>query len=125
MIAGAQGLGFAVPARSVKAFLRRYTQGGNGTRSWLGVSGVAQHLENGDVGVLAIEVVPGSPAARGGLQPMDVILGIDGAAVTSPEQLVRQVEEMPVGARIVIEVQRGNLKQNVYVVTSAYPMNRN
>lgn len=121
MIAGAQGLGFAVPAWAVKAFLARFARGGNASRSWLGVSGVGQLLDDGKRGVLVLDVQVGSPAARAGLRPMDVIVGIGGLAVEGPEELARTVEEIPVGDRVTLEVLRGTRQETVQLVTGAYP----
>ena len=70
-----------------------------------------QILEFPDIshGVLVVEVVPGSPAQRSGLQPYDVITEVDDVIVSSSEQLHEFVKR---GRDMNIKVmRRGNRKE--------------
>ena len=54
--------------------------------AWLGAA-----VADGDEGALLAKVVPGSPAEEAGLEPGDVVVGIDGEAVAGAEDLVNAV----------------------------------
>ncbi|MGO9308893.1 MAG: PDZ domain-containing protein [Spirochaetia bacterium] len=58
-------------------------------------------------GALVVDVAAGSPASRAGIQPRDVVVKIDGAAVTAPPQVVDEVSTHKPGDTIVITVLRG------------------
>ncbi|MBO2519362.1 MULTISPECIES: S1C family serine protease [Limnochorda] len=92
VISGAQGIGFAIPAEAVRRFLAEVDGSevrplGQRDRLYLGLSGIPQMLEDGRMGLLVLEVFPGSPAAAGGLQPLDVILSVNGQPVASPDEI--------------------------------------
>ena len=69
-----------------KVLLRRF--GGNDAGGWLGVSigslsaALADQLDLDDEGILIKNVVEGSPADKGGIKVNDVILSINGEALT-------------------------------------------
>ena len=54
----------------------------------------------------AVEVVEGSPAARAGLRPEDLILEVDGQQVASARDLQRLMLPEAIGKEIVIKVFR-------------------
>ena len=72
-------------------------------RGWLGVE-----LEPApDLGGVRINnIVPHSPAEGGGLVSGDVILKIDGDAVTSPSNVVEAVQRRPPGTQVGSEPRR-------------------
>lgn len=118
VIAGAQGIGFAVPSNDVRAFLARYESTGQGEQAWLGISGVPQILDDGGRGLLILQVVPSSPAERAGLRPLDVMRAIDGRPVHDHASLLQQLSRVAAGARIGIEIERGGQSMTVQVQTS-------
>jgi len=59
-------------------------------------------------GVAVLEPRPGSPAAKAGFQPGDVIVRFDGEAVGTPEQLVELVRARPAGTEVSYVVRRGD-----------------
>jgi serine protease Do len=88
------------------------------TRSYLGlVPGVLQDLEKFyslavNTGLLVNGVDPGSPAARAGLRPGDVVLTLNGAKLDGrfPEQLPpiqQRIASLPVGAEVALQIKRG------------------
>jgi serine protease Do len=60
-------------------------------------------------GALVAEVVPGSPAARRGLRPGDVILGVGQEAVSAPSEVVEEVARLRENERpsVVFQIARG------------------
>ena len=122
VIMGAQGIGFAVPVSAVRDLLARFGRTGEASPGWLGIQAVNQWLElpsggaGGRMGVLVLQVMPGSPAERAGLRPMDVITAVDGEAVEGFEGLRRALGRRAAGERVVLEVRRGQRSWSVPMV---------
>jgi S1-C subfamily serine protease len=51
-------------------------------------------------------VLPGTAAQAAGLRPGDVLLALDGEAVTSPLRLMNLVFSRPAGERIALRIRR-------------------
>lgn len=125
---GADNLGFAIPANVARRVSEALTQSGNITRSYLGiVPGALQDLEKfyslaTNNGLLVNGVDPGSPAARAGLRPSDVILTLNGQKLDGrfPEQLPpiqNTIASLPVGANVKLSVKRGAQTLELTAVT--------
>ncbi|MEH2005798.1 PDZ domain-containing protein, partial [Nostoc sp.] len=69
-------------------------------------------------GVFVMRVVPNSPAASAGIRRGDVILQVDGKAITSAEQLQNVVEDSRLGQVLQVKVQRGNQTQQLSIRTA-------
>src|SRR3954469_1894581 len=90
----AQGIGFAIPINMAKALLPRLARDGSARRSFLGVDAQpldaalegALRLSSGR-GALIASVEKGSPAEAAGLEPGDVVLSWNGAAIVTSEDL--------------------------------------
>ena len=110
---GFQGIGFAIPSDLVRPILAQLETEGHVTRGWLGVT--AQPLTEelaksfrvtGRRGAVVSSVVDGSPAAKAGLRPGDVIVRYDGQAVESARELSTLVAKTRVGQGVGLEVVR-------------------
>src|SRR5437588_6724334 len=109
-----QGLGLAVPInpptrRIVAALMRE----GRVRRAYLGIAGGPRPLpprvaaEVGRVhGVEIVEVVPGSPAAHAGVRAEDLLLEVNGQAVTGMDDLQRIMDADAIGRAISLRVHR-------------------
>ncbi|RFP60966.1 MAG: PDZ domain-containing protein [Limnothrix sp. CACIAM 69d] len=121
--ADAMGIGFAIPINKVKSILPLLSKGQAVPHPFLGIqmrtlTPDLARKNNSDPnaaimlpevsGVLVVNVIPDSPAARGGLRRGDVIVQIDGAVVTSAEQLQGLVERSRVGQALTMTVRRGD-----------------
>lgn len=115
---GADNLGFAIPATIAKRVSATLVKQGAVTRSYLGiVPGVLQDLERfyslaSNTGMLVNSVDPGSPAARAGLRPGDIVLTLNGQKIDGrfPEQLPpiqNTIADLPVGSSVKLGVKRG------------------
>ncbi len=94
IIAGAQGIGFAVPINLVKLSVEEILRFGKVIRPRLGIYGVdlnkpmAKYFRLAvDKGILVAGVVPGSPADEAGIRQGDVITAIDDEELSSITQL--------------------------------------
>ena len=122
VILGAQGIGFAVPSRTAAHLLARFGRTGTVAAAWLGISAVNLWLEEPGperpeaLGALVLSVMPGGPADRAGLRPMDVILSVDGEPIAGFDGLRRRLAGVSAGELIVLEVRRGERVLQVPVV---------
>jgi serine protease Do len=94
----ASNIGFAIPVNQVREVLPQLVETGRVARGYLGValrgvdSDLRQALGLGATeGAIVEDVTPGSPAARAGLRPYDVITAIDGRPVDSDQAMIRVV----------------------------------
>ncbi len=101
---GYQGVGFAIPASLAKWVSRQLIATGKVRRAYLGVTiqPVTQPLakEFGvavSQGALVAEVADGTPAAKAGVKPGDVIVEVAGKKVSNPQQLQEIVEVTAIG----------------------------
>ena len=113
IVAGGQGIGFAIPINMAKAVLTQLKETGRVTRGWLGVSVqpvtpelAASFGMKGEKGALIAEVVKDSPAEKGGLKAGDIILEFDGKTIKDMHDLPRLAAVTPVGKRASVKVLR-------------------
>ncbi len=136
IIGGAQGLGFAIPIRTVQDVANQLLTTGRVVHPYLGIRMVdvsdrlkaqleanpdAPFTVEVDAGVLIVDVEPNSPAAAGGLQPGDVIQSIDGTAIATGEAVQVMVRESRVGDRLTVTVQRDGETVETIVEPGNYP----
>lgn len=113
IVAGGQGIGFAIPINMAKAVLTQLKETGRVTRGWLGVSVqpvtpelAASFGMKSEKGALIAEVVKDSPAEKGGLKAGDIILEFDGKTIKDMHDLPRLAAVTPVGKRASVKVLR-------------------
>jgi len=75
-------------------------------------------------GLVVAQLYRGAPADESGLQPGDVILEIEGKAVTTANAARRMVFEVPVGRAISLSVLRGHRTLEFDVPTLEQPIDR-
>jgi serine protease Do len=113
IIAGGQGIGFAIPINMVKEIAPQLKDKGHVTRGWLGVSiqeitpelGKSLGLKE-NKGALVAQVISGSPAEKAGIEQGDVIVAFDGKEIGDSKDLPRTVASTPVGKAVTVRVSR-------------------
>jgi S1-C subfamily serine protease len=118
------GLGLAVPINATtRRILSALMREGVFRRAYIGIAGGSRPLpprlvrELGrEQGVEVVEVVEGSPAARAGFRPEDLILDLDGAPVTDAGDLQRLMTGDLIGRAISVQVVRGESALDLPVV---------
>jgi S1-C subfamily serine protease len=109
-----QGLGLAVPINATtRRIVAALMNEGRFRRAYLGIAGGPRPLpprvatEVGrELGVEIVQVMEGSPAARAGLRPEDLILEVDGTPIGSVDDLQRVMVSESIGRQVAVRVFR-------------------
>ncbi|MGE3335479.1 MAG: DegQ family serine endoprotease [Rhodospirillaceae bacterium] len=125
---GSNGIGFAIPSNMVKTVVASILKDGKAVRAWFGASGktitadLAKSLSlPRPMGVLVERVAAGSPAARGGLQPGDIVRTVNGREVQDLEELRYMIATLPVGGTARLGLQRTGKEQAIQISLVAPP----
>lgn len=118
----AEGLGFAIPSKTVQSITQELIANGRVERPFLGITyqpitpraARASELPV-DHGVYVEDVEPGSPAAAAGIQPGDIVTKINGQQIDSEHPLVNLLFEFEVGETIEIEIHRPDTGETLTV----------
>ncbi len=116
---GSVGIGFAIPATTVKAVVGELKEKGSITRGWLGVqiqavdadTASAVGLEGDPRGALVASVQPGSPAEAAGFRRGDVVLKAEGQDIADNRALSRIVAGFKPGQVASFIVWRGGKEE--------------
>ncbi|MCC3860452.1 Do family serine endopeptidase [Pseudemcibacter aquimaris] len=125
---GSNGIGFAIPVKMVDFVLNAALNDGEIIRPWFGATGQAVSSEIAESlgfdrpgGVLVDNVYPDSPADRGGLEPGDVILSIDGEEIFDTQGLRYFIGLGRIGGETVLEVLKGDDSRTLTIELEAAP----
>jgi S1-C subfamily serine protease len=125
VIMGAQGICFAVASNTANFVLGELVRHGRVRRAYIGVaaqqSRIPRRLRHAagitqPSAVMIATVEPGSPAARGGLHAGDIILALDGVAVTGADDLIRLLAGEKIGRTVAVDVLRSGSRHALSVV---------
>jgi serine protease Do len=125
IIAGGQGIGFAIPVNLARGIIEQLKTKGEVTRGWLGV-GIQDltkelkeyyGIKDGE-GVLVTQVFPGDPASKAGMEPKDIILEVNGHKVKTSRELSRIIADANVGQKVDIVVLRKGSKKRFNIQLS-------
>jgi serine protease Do len=118
----ASNIGFAVPINGATTILSQLRTKGRVSRGFLGVTlaDVDQDLERAlnlgvHRGALVQDLTADDPASRAGLQPYDVIVGVDANDITSEDQLIRFIAGRVPGTSVRIRYVRDGREQVVTI----------
>jgi len=125
---GFQGIGFAIPINMARGVMESLIETGRVVRGFLGISmqtidqtmAQALGLERAR-GVIISDVLPDSPAEKAGLKEEDILLEVDGQAITSDFQLRNHIASRTPGTRINLRLQRNGQTKNITVTLGELP----
>jgi S1-C subfamily serine protease len=115
-----QNIGFAIPAASVESLISQLAKGGQSGNGggYLGVDITSltpalrqQYGFTPTSGAVILSVVSGSPADKAGLVEGDVIVDIDGTAITSADDLTKVIQADKAGQSVTITYYVGDSKR--------------
>jgi serine protease Do len=125
---GSVGIGFAIPADTVRTVVADLRTDGRVDRGWLGVEiqpvtdDLAAALGLKDTsGVLVAGVMPDGPAAQTDLQPGDVIRSAGGQPIKDYKDLPRLVAATKAGTSLTLEVVRNGKPLEIVAKVGAMP----
>ncbi len=129
ILAEGQGLGFAIPINLAKWIADQLIAKGKVTRGWLGI--VIQDITPDMVeslgvreGVIIAQIMPGSPADRGGLKVGDIVVEVDGQRVGEVRELQFKIMRTEPGKEINLKVVREGKETNLKIKVGEMPEDR-
>jgi S1-C subfamily serine protease len=123
------GVGLAIPINGItRQIIATLMAEGRFRRAYLGLAGtpsplpppVATRLDQ-KTGMRIEQVVPGGPAAKGGLRTGDLLVSANGEAVTSAQSLQRQMLGDAIGRPLSLSVLRSEILVDVIVLPEELP----
>jgi Do/DeqQ family serine protease len=122
------GIGFAIPINLASSIMKSLIETGTVARGYLGVStetvtpDVAEQLglARETKGVVITDIVPDSAADRGGLKRSDVVLGVNGHAVSTLDELRLLIAQMAPGSTVKVRVMRDAKERTIEVTLDKF-----
>lgn len=121
---GSVGIGFAIPATTARDVAQQLIRTGRVERGFIGASLLdlpAQSPLGSGGGVVVAALVGGAPAARAGLMPGDIIVGVQGQEVEDAADVIRRVVTAKSGAALRFDVVRQGSRRSVVVPVERRP----
>ncbi len=128
---GSQGIGFAIPVSIARQVMEQIIKSGSVTRGWVGVEvqdltpelAESFNLKNAE-GALIAGVLKGGPANTGGVRPGDILLAVNGKAVSNSASLLNLIADLKPGVEAQLRVARKQHVLDLKVQVGRRPMQR-
>lgn len=128
IVAGGQGIGFAIPINLAKSVITQLKGTGKVVRGWLGVlvqqitPDIAEGLRLSEPkGALVSDVTPGSPADKVGIKRQDIITEFNGQQINDMQELPRLVAATSPGTEVTLKFLRNGKEQTVKLKLGELP----
>jgi serine protease Do len=125
---GSVGIGFDIPANTVKMVVDQLKDKGYVTRGWMGVqvqpvtAGIADGLGLKKAeGALVDQPQPDSPAAKVGIEVGDVITAVNGAPVKDARTLAQKIASEAPGTSVQLTVWHDGQTKTIVLAVAAMP----
>ncbi|MFH0846553.1 MAG: trypsin-like peptidase domain-containing protein [Chloroflexota bacterium] len=112
-----EGVGYAIATNTAMPIIQELITQGYITRPYFGLATETVDLFLAtryglpvDKGVLVVRVISGSPAEATGLKPGDVIVAVDGKAITTSDEMVQAIRSSQIGVKTRITYWRDSTK---------------
>ncbi|ABA90318.1 periplasmic trypsin-like serine protease DegP [Syntrophotalea carbinolica DSM 2380] len=122
IVAGGQGIGFAIPVNAAKSIIPQLRDTGHVVRGWIGVTvqEVTQELAESfglkkARGALVTDVQKDSPAEKAGLLRGDILLALNGKELKTLGDLPKMVASLPVGKKAKLTLFREGRDKTVHI----------
>ena len=125
---GSVGIGFAIPADTVKSVVAQLKETGAVTRGWIGVQ--VQPVTEDIAGSLGLQKAEGAlvdelqqdgPASKAGIKPGDVIQSITGEEVKDARDLAKKIAGIPPGQTATLGVFSDGSEKTVTLTVAKMP----
>ncbi|WP_215829731.1 S1C family serine protease [Pelorhabdus rhamnosifermentans] len=125
---GVEGIGFSIPINAARPILQSIIEKGHVVRAYLGVGVLDKETApkygytlNIDNGIYVVNVTIGSPAAKAGIKPGDIITKVAGNAINSVPDLRSFLDGQNVGSKVDVEFIRDDQPSTVSVLLEEMP----
>jgi serine protease Do len=129
IIAGGQGIGFAIPIDMANGVLKQLQASGEVTRGWLGITiqdlngDLAEYYgATGKTGVLVADVISGDPADQAGIKPHDIITKVNDDIVSTGRDLTAKSANLAVGENATLTLLRDGKEKTLSVKVGKRPL---
>jgi S1-C subfamily serine protease len=132
IIAGSQGICFAIPVNTAKWVTTQLLREGRVRRAYLGVVGqtvdvdrslIVRHHLTGSTGVLVREIQEESAAGRAGLQPLDIIVQVGDTPIRTADDLQLALGRHQPGEPLRLDILRVGERVSVQTLPVELPDN--
>jgi putative serine protease PepD len=113
---GNDGVGFAIPASTVRTIAAQLIGTGSVKHAYLGVG-----IANAANGVRLTQVRPGTPASRAGLRAGDIVSAVGGRRVRAADELGQAIDAEKPGDRVTLTYTRNGQSHTVTVTLAERP----
>jgi Do/DeqQ family serine protease len=125
---GSLGIAFSIPVSLARNVFEQIVRDGEVTRGWLGIEPAAVTPEVAKAltlarteGVVVRSIEAGGPAARAGMQVLDVVMEIGGKATRTVPTLLARIAELPPGSVAKVRLVRSGQDVDVDVTVGKRP----
>lgn len=124
----ANNIGFAVPINQARAILPQLKTRGRVSRGFIGIilTDVTPDLQRSlhlsvSRGALVQDIAPNSPGERAGIRAYDVVTSVDGRAIWTNDELIREISARPPGSAARLRVVRDGHERSMIVKLAERP----
>ncbi len=116
--AGSIGIGFAIPVNRIKQIVNELVENGKierATYSGMDVENLDENYKkmyriDAEYGAIVTRIYRRSPAERAGIEPADVIIGVNGKTIYHANDLLVEILDGRLGQKFKLDIIRGNEK---------------
>ena len=108
-----EGMGFSIPINKAMSIINNLIENGTTGRIYIGVSGANVTSEYSQIygfpiGIYVKNINSGSPAEKAGLRTGDIITAVNGATVTTMDEMTEALQKYKAGDEVELSIYRAN-----------------